>query len=482
MGTAGPYGDDPATGPNLTLQNCYNIGLILNVSNPGGMGGLVGTFAENGVVTFKNAYSLSLPAGANWHLYPVPADAVKTPAEMRSAETLAALGDAFAACPDKYDVLGYPLLDWQVPAPTPEQRTIAVKEATAGGAGDYATSVPVEPPRQSGVYYIRTPANYRWLENQVNSGATTFAGETLALETNLDFTGVTGVPPIGGNVAEANEITQRRFSGSFYGQRHALINLDIVSDVGRSNIGVFGTVDSALIIGLQKLGGSVQAEEWNTGGIVGWAIGNTRIYQCCNTGTVTAAHDNVGGIAGNIAGAATEISQCYNTGAIRARTSSGGLVGVLNGGVCSDHYNFGDITASSSVAGGLIGWAQPEKSGINIYRCLNLGTVTGTKNGTLVGCTVQSSVDPYAPISAEYLLALSKPFVGDAGSFYFNLGAPPLYDGMKTPEQIKNLGDGMLNYSNQYNYQTGQIVADYYAVFKPDVNNINGGYPVLWWQ
>ena len=106
LGYVGDYG-------TVTVENCYNVGDLSNGNTRiGGIGGELGEAA-----TITNCYYLdTVSKGVGYGTPASDASAVKTAEELKSAEMLTALGEAFKA--DGMDAQsinnGYPILVWQV--------------------------------------------------------------------------------------------------------------------------------------------------------------------------------------------------------------------------------------------------------------------------------------------------------------------------------------------------------------------------------
>ncbi len=111
-----------------------------------------------------------------------------------------------------------------------------------------------------------------------------------------------------------------------------------------------------------------------TGGVAGYADGDSTVSNCRNEGTVTGngQYAYTGGVAGYVCESST-VSDCYNEGAVIGNGDTGGVVGDIFGTVISC-YNNGSVTGNgqTSCAGGLAG----DVNGI-VSNCCNDGMVTG---------------------------------------------------------------------------------------------------------
>lgn len=125
-----------------------------------------------------------------------------------------------------------------------------------------------------------------------------------------------------------------------------------------------------------------------TGGIAGYLDGNA--YNCVNYATVQGTED-VGGLFGFYSRDGNSMTACANYGNVTASSyTAGGLVGYFESGTIKDCANYGDITGTSNV-GNLIGNAQS----CNLNNVLGTGNVTATSDteraGLLVGHINNSS-------------------------------------------------------------------------------------------
>ena len=213
------------------------------------------------------------------------------------------------------------------------------------------------------------------------------------LTQNVDFSGIEWEPI--GPSADAP------FTGTFDGQGYVLSNFKVTGD--RSVGGLFGYTSSAAIknAGLEGIQINIDTtipyssnSLTYAGGIIAYDAGpSTAIYNCYNTGDVTAtasySYSRAGGMVGT--SSAIAISYCYNTGAVSAR-SHNGSTDSSGGGICGYDssptiiycYNSGSISAVSergTYAGGIVG----NGSSKTISNCYNTGAVSASTNYT--SCT-----------------------------------------------------------------------------------------------
>lgn len=267
-----------------------------------------------------------------------------------------------------------------------------IDQVPEAGAWDGKTKT--EPKKNANsVYQISNGNELAWFAEQVNKGS-----QDISAELTADFSlGGNLWTPIGTDVA---------FRGSFDGKGHVIRGLYI--DVETDNVGLFGKVGGGSGQKIQNLTVSGNIEVGGRVSYVGGIVGNVegtsdadrcQITNCQNNVVVTVKgirtlDAGAGGIAGKASNAV--ITACANTASISIPTEekggisyySGGLVGVIAGGVrLQTSYNSGTIY-SGHTAGGLAG-ELGKKQTSEIYSCYNGGNVTGIYySGGLIGSVV----------------------------------------------------------------------------------------------
>lgn len=125
--------------------------------------------------------------------------------------------------------------------------------------------------------------------------------------------------------------------------------------------------------------GEISGRE-NVGGITGTFGGSGEIVGCFNYGNVTAEGTCAGGIAGQTC---VLISQSYNYGDIRGLERVGGIVGYDIGHYIDNCGNSGTIHSAGGNISGIVGHAE---SGITITNCFNSGEIDGNYSaGGIIG-------------------------------------------------------------------------------------------------
>ena len=226
------------------------------------------------------------------------------------------------------------------------------------------------------------------------------SGVTFFLTGDLDFTGVTGVTPVGIKYPYWNEKTEedttdfdfglQEFQGTFDGNGYTIKNLDIVEEASKvgatsayrgSNIGMglFAIAKNAtfknLIIddtcSFVQVDGDSLGGYCGAGALLGINSGNVVIDNVWNKGTVIGGV-HAGGILGNM-GATATITNCTNDGDIKGANSKGGIVGWVGTATIDNCVNNGTIYGGG--AGGIMGRTRGNAVATN---CVNNGVLLGT--------------------------------------------------------------------------------------------------------
>ena len=236
------------------------------------------------------------------------------------------------------------------------------------------------------------------------------------------------------------------------------------------NLGISGS-----IIGYHSTAGIV-ATESQEGVIV------KNCYNCANI----KGDANVGGILGVNCG---KILNCYNVGKIEGRSNVGGICGYQNNYEIYNCYNLGEIIQTSNRCGGIIGF----NSGGRVYRCYNIGKIEGnTDIGGIIGdnsattCSLQHSYNRGQVISENNWRLGGIAGSGETSECYYLKGtAEGGINGKDIEGQAMPLEESempsvisVLMTDNEQVEWNGEMV----DVWKEDTENINNGYPILFWQ
>ena len=259
--------------------------------------------------------------------------------------------------------------------------------ATAPSFGDGSSGSP---------YQIATLENLYWIaasdvEIPSPNQATRWAAHYIQTA-NIDASSTAtwssgrGWKPIGNDVVN--------FTGSYDGQVHTIEGLHINTS-NEEYQGLFGYVNSASTIENLGVTNADILGYYINGGIVGLNLGSS-ISKCYFSGSlgihsgaipVGSGYNYNGGIAGvNMSGT---ISQCYNAGSISG--TEGGIGGIAgnNDYTISNCYNIGAISGKDEV-GGIVGNIETGSSTALIEYCHNVGSISSTSTGTIIGAIVGS--------------------------------------------------------------------------------------------
>lgn len=166
-----------------------------------------------------------------------------------------------------------------------------------------------------------------------------------------------------------------KYRGTFDGNGKTITNLYInASQTSQNNMGLFGYTYQSTIKNLTFENANVTNTQSNTGILVGKAgygstLQNIKISKTCQI----KGGNYTGGIAGELDGNAYN---CVNYATVQGTQYIGGLWGMYSrkGNSITACANYGNVTASSVMAGGLVGYFR----GGTIQDCANYGDVKGT--------------------------------------------------------------------------------------------------------
>lgn len=293
---------------------------------------------------------------------------------------------------------------------------------------------------------ISSADDFKAFRDEVNAG-NDYAGKCVQLAANLDLEG-----------SDENQWTPiSSFAGTFDGNYHVIKGLYI--NASGSSMGLFGAVTSTGVVKNLTVDGEVH-NTYSTGsaaGIVAELSGG--ILNCQNYASVSGG-SGVAGIAGYTSGTIA-IEGCANFGDISAVTGyAGGIIGRgFGSGTVKDCYNQGE-TSCGAANGGIAGIDQ--RKGLSFENCYNVGTVIDSKGsnnkiGALSGQGGTFTNSYY--LSGTYALAVGGTSADAAETV------------VKTQEEMKAAEfTAALNGSG--------------SAFEQDSTSVplGNGYPVLIWQ
>ena len=181
--------------------------------------------------------------------------------------------------------------------------------------------------------------------------------------------------------------SDHHFTGHFDGQSHAIDYLDLSSNGGYDNQGLFGNISGNAVIENLTMGATctIKGKE-NVAGFVGRASECT-IKNCINKATIEASYRHASGIIATIDDPFTIIN-CINEGHIKGGIAAGILSRDWNrttNSTISNCSNKGRIEGSGDEIGGVVAAIN---NTINITNCSNSGEVSGGERiGGILGAT-----------------------------------------------------------------------------------------------
>lgn len=250
-----------------------------------------------------------------------------------------------------------------------------------GGAWAQETSRPLVGNGSTGNPYIITKAEeLEWFRDQVNSGQYSICAKIADNVEVIDMSTVCHAADKSQNLEEKSwvPIGNRniiKYRGTFDGNGKTITNLYInASQTSQNNMGLFGYTYQSTIKNLTFENANVTNTQSNTGILVGKAgygstLQNIKISKTCQI----KGGNYTGGIAGELDGNAYN---CVNYATVQGIIYVGGLFGWYSrkGNSITACANYGNVTASREMAGGLVGYF----SGGTIQDCANYGDVKGT--------------------------------------------------------------------------------------------------------
>lgn len=281
---------------------------------------------------------------------------------------------------------------------------------------------------------INSADQLKLLANNVNEG-TRYSGVFFKLSIDINLNNMPWIP-IG------NEINY--FSGSFDGDGHTISGLNINSS--QENVGLFGFITGNNIIENINVTGTIRGGD-NVGSICGNAVNFSTIANCHSNCTIY-GNSNVGGIIGRVESDIDiefQMYNCSNKGNISGIENIGGIIGYsmchgYNSGryarhTFSNNINRGYISASSSCAGGIVGYLYNiagtyyGTSTTSLYNCINYSNISATEllGGLVGGGRYSHNSDSEVVIENSYWLFDIVSNVGLESGFGIDVGVTGSY-------------------------------------------------------
>ena len=237
---------------------------------------------------------------------------------------------------------------------------------------------PSEGDGSEGSPYIITKAEeLAWFRNEVNNGQYSICAKIADNVEVIDMSTVCHAADASKNLGELSWVpigVGNAYTGTFDGSGKTISNLYIKTE--NQQAGLFGYTYQSTIKNLTFENANVTNTELYTGILVGDAGYQTTLQNIkisTNKCQVIGGKDYTGGIAGSLDGNAYN---CVNYATVQGKEDVGGLFGRYDrtGNSITSCANYGNVTATSKNAGGLVGYFS---SG-TIQDCANYGDVKGT--------------------------------------------------------------------------------------------------------
>lgn len=316
-------------------------------------------------------------------------------------------------------------------------------------------------------YIITKAEELAWFRDQVNSGNNKICAKIADNVEVIDLKDFCHASDASKNIEEKSwmPIGNRniiKYRGTFDGNGKTITNLYInASQTSQNNMGLFGYTYQSTIKNLTFENANVTNTQSNTGILVGKAgYGSTlQNIKISNTCQIKGGNDFTGGIAGYLDGNAYN---CVNYATVQGTEDVGGLFGFYSrdGNSMTACANYGNVTASSYTAGGLVGYFE---SGA-IKDCANYGDITGTSNvGNLIGnaqsCNLNNvlgtgNVTATSDTERASLLVghINNSSSTASGILAYNSSAKLTFNKTEqTGNAVKAIGDGSLTYPEGVN-------------------------------
>ena len=284
-----------------------------------------------------------------------------------------------------------------------------------GGAWAQTASQPSEGDGKTGNPYIITKAEeLAWFRDQVNGGNNFICAKISEDVEVIDMSTVCHAEDKSQNLGELSWKPIGKYDygyqyrGTFDGNGKTITNLYI--NASQNNVGLFGStykgtiknltfeyanvtntgVFTGILVGYPdasnlrniKISNTCQIKGGKeTGGIAGDFNGNA--YNCVNYATVQ-GNNRVGGLFGYCSVENSSITTCANYGHVTATsTDAGGLVGYFISGTIQDCANYGDVKGTERVAG-MAGYVNEGKIQ-NVFSYGNISATNSTDAGMAFG-------------------------------------------------------------------------------------------------
>ena len=322
-------------------------------------------------------------------------------------------------------------------------------------------------------YIITKAEELAWFRDQVNSGQYSICAKIADNVEVIDMSTVCHAADKSQNLEEKSWVPIGnknivKYRGTFDGNGKTITNLYInASQTSQNNMGLFGYTYQSTIKNLTFENANVTNTQSNTGILVGKAgygstLQNVKISNTCQI----KGGNYTGGIAGELDGNAYN---CVNYTTVQGIKSVGGLFGRYSrkGNSITACANYGNVTASSDMVGGLVGYYS---SG-TIQDCANYGDVKGTyRVAGMAGFVSEGKVQnvfSYGNVSAtdntqEVGMAFGYSSKGvTEGMVAYYSGAKLIVNGKE--KEVKAFGNGTPSEDNATGFTKDQLKSGFVA-------------------
>lgn len=322
-------------------------------------------------------------------------------------------------------------------------------------------------------YIITKAEELAWFRDQVNSGQYSICAKIADNVEVIDMSTVCHAADKSQNLEEKSWVpignrNDIKYRGTFDGNGKTITNLYInASQTSQNNMGLFGYTYQSTIKNLTFENANVTNTQSNTGILVGKAgygstLQNIKISKTCQI----KGGNYTGGIAGELDGNAYN---CVNYTTVQGIKSVGGLFGRYSrkGNPITACANYGNVTASSDMVGGLVGYYS---SG-TIQDCANYGDVKGTyRVAGMAGFVSEGKVQnvfSYGNVSAtdntqEVGMAFGYSSKGATeGMVAYYSGAKLIVNGKE--KEVKAFGNGTPSEDNATGFTKDQLKSGFVA-------------------
>jgi|GEM_PF-2532028 len=260
----------------------------------------------------------------------------------------------------------------------------------------------------------------------------------------------------GAVVGKTGTLNPNQFNGSLADGHGTIIenchnvNTTVITTDSKGVGGIVGSCWNYPIVRSCSNSGAISSTgAWPAGGIAGENEGT--IGRCFNTGNISSAGDNAGGIVGSNKLPISAINDCYNSGAITG-AYAGGITGYQVGSA-QNCYNIGSI--GGTYAGGMFGELKSSQTNSGLYY-LNTACAAGV--GRLTSGTDSTAAKTMAELkSAAMVTLLGSAWRADSATAPINSGYPVL--SWQLPAPAVKYGD--LNGDNKINITDTILLRQY---------------------